>query len=300
MILVTGARGLIGTRLSELYTKTDSAEPALVCADLLDGFDILDREALFSRAKEVMTPDSMIIHLAAFTDVSGAHNQDSDEGGLCYRLNVEGTRNVVDLANELGAHLVHFSTDFVFDGEKSAPYTEVDEPNPIEWYGKTKLIAEEVVRDNAGSWTIMRIAYPYHRVSGVRLDLVSTIRQKLSNGERLYLFGDQIITPTFADDIAQAAIKFSERRLKGEIFHVMGPASLSPHQLGARIAKLDGGDRSLITETSLEEYIKKDPRPRQKRLAMDTTKFRTFCQSTGIPLQRDLEEALGDCRFIPK
>ena len=297
VIFVTGSKGLIGTRCFELYTGNCD----LISVDLPDGFDILNRKEFFAKANQALTNIEnvsdqvpVIVHLAAFTDVSGAYDQSGDKDGLCYRLNVEGTENVIHLANQLGAHLVHISTDFVFDGDKQNSYSEEDQPNPIEWYGETKLIAEERVRRDSESWTIMRIAFPYHKKPGVRPDLVAKIREKLAAGEQLFLFGDQIITPTFADDVARAIFAFTEHKPHQELFHVMGPESYSPYQLGVKLAEIDSCDASLITETSLIDYLKQDPRPRQKRLAMSTSKYRQFCSDKQLVAPRILSESLAE------
>ena len=206
--LVTGSMGLIGSRFFELYQK----DLNLISADIRDGFDVLDQTGLINKTKSALAGRHLdaIIHLAAYTDVSAAHLQEGDQSGLCYRLNVNGTENAVALADAFGSHLVYVSTDFVFDGEGSVPIDEKTAPNPIEWYGQTKLLGEEVVRNSAQSWTIMRIAFPYLREEGARPDLVVTIRKRLREGDDLFLFGDQCITPTFGDDIAVAMRIFAE------------------------------------------------------------------------------------------
>lgn len=292
-IVVTGSKGLIGTRFFELYSGDDK----LISVDLPDGFDILDPDGFRSRLHvELTRADSdkrvTMVHLAAFTDVSGAYHQNGDKSSLCYRLNVEGTENVVQLANELDAHLIHISTDFVFDGEKDTSYSEIDEPKPVEWYGETKWIAEQCVQKQSNSWTIMRIAFPFHRNPGVRPDLIKKIREKLSSREQLFLFGDQTITPTFADDVVNAIVAFVETQPEGELFHVMGPVSLSPYELGLALAEIDDQDAAQITETSLVDYLKQDPRPRQRNLSMDTSKYQGFCESQGTIKPRSVAAAL--------
>lgn len=285
-ILVTGSKGLVGTRLFQLY----SDQFDLISADLEDGFDILDLDATKGRL-DGKSIDS-IIHLAAFTDVSGAHEQQGDKSGLCYRLNVEGSENIVKLANESGAHLVHISTDFVFDGENEDAYTEADQPKPIEWYGDTKHQAEVAVQSESDSWTIMRIAFPYLKELGKRADLVTNIRTKLANDDTLYLFNDQWITPTYIDDLVNAAMRFVQHSPKGEVFHVTGPEYYTPASLGNALAEIDGVTAPKIVETSMVEYLKKDPRPRQRVTKLNTEKYRQFCGTHKVSKPITLQQAL--------
>lgn len=291
LLLVTGASGLIGSRFCELY----GSQFEILSATRSNGYNILDKATL----RENLLTDlegrklDAVVHLAAYTDVSAAFSESGDKTGNCYRVNVEGTQHVAEIAAEFGAHLVHVSTDFVFAGNDPGNLSELDLPDPIEWYGETKLFAEEVVRNSKASWTIMRIAFPYQKSQGVRPDLVSFISQKLQAGEPLYLFGDQVITPTFADDIADAISRFCSEKSAGEIFHVMGPESLTPFQLGLTLAEITGAESSSITETSLVEYLKKDPRPRQKRLAMDTAKYQKYCDDRGYAIPISVREALS-------
>jgi len=284
-ILVTGSKGLVGTRLFQLHQDQFS----LISADLEDGFDILDPESLKQKIGDHKI--EAIIHLAAFTDVSGAYEQQGDKSGLCYRLNVEGTQNMINLANESGAHLVHISTDFVFDGENENPITEDDQPKPIEWYGETKYLAELEVQKSSDSWTIMRIAFPYLQELGKRPDLVANIRNKLAAGDTLYLFNDQWITPSFIDDIVDAAIRFVEHKPKGEIYHVMGPEYFTPASLGHTLAEIDNIDEVNIVETSVVEYLKKDPRPRQRLTKVSTDKYRQFCANKNVSEPLTLKQA---------
>lgn len=289
-VLVAGSSGLIGTRFFEKYGNHFD----LIAADLSDGVDILAFEATLKNISERIKGRVLdcVVHLAAFTDVSAAFEQSGDESSLCYQLNVRGTENMVKLANYFESHLIHFSTDFVFDGKTAHPITEEAIPNPIEWYGTTKLLAENSVVTHAKSWTIARIAFPYNRIEGARPDLVTKMANKIKAGETLYLFNDQLITPTFSDDIVDAIARFIDLTPLNEIFHVVGPESISPYDLGIRLVKLLNGPASNIIETSLLEYLNKDPRPRQQFLLMDSTKYQDFCLKHGFVSPLTLEEAL--------
>lgn len=289
--IVSGADGLIGSQLFHLHGGSHGLFPAR----LADDFDLLDRDSVFRFIEKHSGNADSFIHLAAFTDVSAAHNQNGDKTGPCYRLNVEGTDHVVAACNAFGLHLIHISTDFVFDGTSEALIDESAAPRPIEWYGETKWLAEELVKSTADRWTILRIAFPYFQKPGVRPDVVTQMRGKLSRGENLYLFDDQIITPTFADDIANALIRISSVRPQKELFHIVGNDHVSPYQLGQAVAKAGGFDAGVIVKTSLVEYLQKDPRPRQRYLAIDNSKYRGFCTARGWDGPRDLAIGLEAC-----
>ena len=286
-VLVTGSRGLLGTRFTSLFED----DLTIVHGDRKDGFDLLNYESMLSGLNLIPEKDDIdcIVHLAAFTDVSAAHLQDGDTTGDCYRLNVEGTRHAIRLANELGAHLIFCSTDFVFDGKVNRDLSEDDEPCPIEWYGKTKFLGEQLIEEEARSWSIIRIAFPFLKSPGVRPDLVQNILSGLKEGKKLRLFGDQLITPTFADDVALAIRRLIEKNPPSELFHVTGNQSYSPFQLGQLLSSHLGISDPDIEETSLVEYLKIDPRPRQQFLVMDNSKYLRFCEKNGFDLPRSVE-----------
>ena len=102
-----------------------------------------------------------VITLAAFTDLNTAEKEAGDTSGIVWQVNVEGTRNIAESCAKHGVHLIHISTSYVFDGEKSDAYKEDDATNPIDWYAVTKLEAEKVVEQIAPTSTIFRIAFPY-------------------------------------------------------------------------------------------------------------------------------------------
>lgn len=288
MIVVTGARGLIGSRFFQLY----SSELDLLPVDLEDGFDILDFEELVRKVEAESVHVEAILHLAAFTDVSAAYRQRDDKDGICYRVNVIGTENIVRLANHFDAHLIHVSTDFVFSGEKDVPLTEKTQPRPIEWYGETKLMAEDRVTDETEKWSMMRIAFPYLNQQGARPDLFSSIRLKLSRGEQVHLFGDQVITPSFGDDVAAAMLSFLHHKPNSELFHTTGPDSLTPFDIGLILAEVENASRSLVIKTSMKEHLLKDPRPRQKFMRIDTSKYKRFCARHGNPFPKGIRDAI--------
>lgn len=289
-IFVTGLSGLIGARLAAL----GAAQAEFVPLDRRTRTDVSDPGQLMAAAL-ARPAATTLIHLAAFTDVSAAHAQKGDKRGECWRTNVVGTENVARLCAERGLHLIHVSTDFVFDGAKPGAYEEGDRPNPIEWYGETKLAAEKAAQ-TAPAWTILRVSYPYSPEPAPRADLVRKIAASLSEGRELRLFTDQLITPTFADDIARGLLLAARMRPSQELFHLSGSTSLTPFDLGLKIARAFGHEEALVQPSLLEDFLKKDPRPRQRRLRMSNAKWTAFATRYGIDPPLGVDEGLARVR----
>jgi len=261
-ILATGATGLIGSRFVEMFT--DKYE--VINLDLTTGVDITKVET-FKSFFDQHQDAKALIHLAAFTDTNKAFAENQDKNGICYQVNVEGTRNIATICKERGIHLIHISTDFVFDGSKSEPYTEDDQPSPIEWYGETKAIAETVVKESGVSYSIVRLAYPYRANYDLKPDLIQKIRAGLESGKLYPQFSDSVITPTFIDDIARTFDKLVEIKPEG-IFHAVGSTALSPYELAKKVATTYGFDEHSVKEGSLTEYLKSASRPFARHVAM--------------------------------
>jgi len=265
-ILATGLSGLVGSRIVELLPQFQFTDISLDT-----GFDLLRPDSL-RRAFADFTGDT-IIHLAAFTDTNAAWLQRGDKNSLCYRLNVEGTQNILDLCAEYHKYLIHISTDFVFDGTKQGSYTEQDSPNPLEWYGQTKYEAEKLVTASGLPSAIVRIAFPYRAIYDAKTDLVRKIIEKLKNGQTCNLFSDQITTPTFVDDIAHGLEYFIQHQPRG-IFHLVASSSQSVYDMGRQVASVFAFDQNLIQPSLLADYLKTpDARPYAPNLALSNTKI---------------------------
>ncbi len=265
-VLATGATGLVGSRFVEMFR--DKYE--VINMDLTTGVDITKAET-FKPFFDAHPEAKALIHLAAFTDTNKAFAESGDKNGICYKVNVDGTRNIAEICKERGIHLIHVSTDFVFDGKKETPYVEDDPTSPIEWYGETKAIAEQVVKDSGASYSIVRLAYPYRAHFDLKPDLVKKIRAGLESGKLYPQFSDSMITPTLIDDIARAFDKLIELKPNG-IFHTVGSDSVSPYTLAKKVASAYGFDPSVVKEGSLTEYLKTAARPFARNVMMSNQK----------------------------
>lgn len=275
---------MVGSRCVELF----SPDYQLLTPEI-DELDITKAAALgrFLRAER----PQQVIHLAGYTDVNKAHEQTGDKNGACYKINVWGTRNLARLCRKFGMYLVHVSTDFVFDGKKQTPYTEQDSPHPIEWYGRTKYWAEQEVKKSGTDSAIIRIAFPFRAHFPKKVDLIRTILMRLEDESLYPMFVDQVITPTYIDDIATAMRTILTKRPTG-IFHIVGSSSLSPYSLARKVATSFGFDPGLVKKGSLSEYLKKAQRPYQRNLALSNAKAE---RELGIRM-RTIDEALKDLK----
>jgi len=283
-IIGTGLSGLVGSRVQELlkdkYQRVDFS--------LDSGVNILDKKGL-ATAFEENKDARAVLHLAAFTDTGAAWEQRGDKKGLCYRLNVLGTRNIIQFCQKYRQYLIYISTDFVFSGRKRGQYTEKDKPDPIEWYGQTKYWAEKEVLESGLPAAVVRIAFPFRSYFEAKKDIVRRIIDGLREKSLYPMFADQIITPTFIDDIAFDLDYFLENKPQG-IYHLVGPQPVSPYQLARLIARLFGFDPKEVKKGSLLAYQKNQPpgsRPWQKNLAISNRKI----TSLGLKIT-SLKEAL--------
>ncbi len=269
-IIGTGLSGLVGSRIVELLK--DKYE--FVDFSLDSGVNLLDQENL-AKAFEKNKDAFAILHLAAFTDTNAAWEQKGDHSGICYQLNVQGTKNILDLARKYNQYLIYISTDFVFDGNKDTPYIESDPVSPIEWYGETKYLGEKVITDsNYDNFNISRITYPYRANFEKKPDIIKKVLTKLQDNQELKMFSDQICTYTFIDDIAQALCYFLDHQNKG-IYHLVGSTSCSPYEMCLQVASVFNLDKKLISPSSLADFISSQPqgsRPWQKKLITSNQK----------------------------
>lgn len=253
-ILMTGASGLVGSRFVEMFGD----EYEVGNLDLTTGVDILNEQSV----RDYITAHkaSALVHLAAFTDTQAAFAQTGDKSGSCYRVNVEGTRIIAKVCQDFGIHLIHISTDFVFDGSKKELYVESDERHPLEWYGQTKAMAEEEVEKSGATYSIVRIAYPYRAHFAGKPDIITKIKNGLQASSLPPQFTDTTLTPTFVDDIMYVLKAIAENNKTG-IYHAVGSSVLSPYDLAVAVAERFGFDKSLVQKGSLTNYLEHSPRP---------------------------------------
>ena len=303
-LLVTGGSGRLGTAV----LNRARAEPAnehfnVVSLSRATGVNICDESAV--RDAVARHPDAhALIHTAGFTDVTAAHAQRGDQSSECYQANVVGTANVARACALQNLAMIHVSSTFVFSGNSKDPYTETDEPCPIEWYGETKLLAEALARSVANA-SIVRFAHPYfarraESEASQGPDLVQFIRDQLQGGRTASLFDDQVITPVSGEDVASGLVLLASVQQRGSLFHLAGPESVTPYDLGQRIATLLGHDPTQITRSSLSDFMERDPRPRQRVLRADAQRWIEYAKSHGLAAPRELDAGLREVLCVPQ
>ena len=271
-ILYTGANGLLGQKISAatpqysnhafLATARGKNRTKNLGTASYASMDITDRQGIENVLSE-FRPD-VIIHGAAMTHVDECEQHKE----LAYNLNVVGTQNIVDAAKELGAHVVHISTDFIFDGQ-DGPYNEEGIPNPVSYYGETKLQAEHIVQ-TVDSWSILRTVL----VIGIAEDLsrsniVLWAKGALEKAQPIRVVDDQFRTPTLAEDLAQGALLAATQRAQG-IFNISGPDFMSIYELVESVSEHFG--LSMATVTRVDSSTLNQPAVRPPRTGFNISK----------------------------
>ncbi|NMB91495.1 NAD(P)-dependent oxidoreductase [candidate division WWE3 bacterium] len=284
-VLITGSSGLVGSRYLELslevLTILDPTELEL---------NITDKKAVESYIQTYKP--NLIIHFAAVTDVKKSETERGNTDALTWRVNVEGTKNLVNVARTNNIRFIHISTDLVFPGtEKREEYydensTPEDNANKLSWYGYTKLKAEEMVK-TLTQYTIIRIAYPYRAKYEKKVDFARLFLQMYDSNTMYPLFSDNTICPTFIDELCEV-INIIIKTEKEGVFHVTSTNSTSHYEFAKYIIGKTGRDTNKIEAASMSEFIKtsKIPRALYSTLRNDITQ-----RSLGIKLKTWQESA---------
>jgi dTDP-4-dehydrorhamnose reductase len=196
-----------------------------------------------------------IINAAAAADVDWCelHREDA------WKINVVGVEHLIEAARKVGARLIHISTDYIFDGTHG-PYSEDDKPNPISYYGKSKLASENAVRIAGIPYTIFRTIVLYGTGIGVRDNFPTWVVKNLRACRTIHCSEDQFSNPTHVNDLAFAAVKGFELNRDG-IYHICGSERVSRFQFAVRTAELFGLDAGLIQRVKSSALNQTAPRP---------------------------------------
>jgi dTDP-4-dehydrorhamnose reductase len=205
-VIVTGAEGQVGWEL----VRTAPAGAKIIALGQGD-LDITNPEAVAVVTQEEQ-PD-LIINAAAYTAVDRAE----EEVDKAYKVNAEGAANIARGCGKAGARLIHISTDFVFDGNKPEPYLPGDKPNPLGVYGGSKLLGENAVMDEtAGQAVVLRTSWVY---SAHGSNFVKTMLRLMNERDKLNVIADQVGSPTWAKDLAQAIWLIAGKKDMQGVYH---------------------------------------------------------------------------------
>lgn len=223
-----------------------------------DGLDITDRSGI-SLVLYSVEPDALI-NCAAFTDVDGAESREDD----CYAVNAFAVESLASACAKSNAAFVTISTDYVFDGEKDGFYTEVDEPNPLGVYGRSKLEGERRAAEANPDSVIVRSGWIYGR-SGT--NFLSVMHGLLQEGKEIRAIADSFGTPTFADDLAKRLRELAASGERG-IFHAANTGDGTSYLgFAEAVCETAGLDPSLVLPSEAADLKRPAPRPRNSRLA---------------------------------
>lgn len=264
-ILITGSNGLLGQKLTTLLR--DKKEVTLLATSrgpermahegayrYLD-LDLTDKAAVHTAVLDFKP--TAIINTAALTLVDLCET----EKEACQAINVDAVATLLSASEAVGAHLVHVSTDFVFDGT-SGPYREEDEVNPLSEYARSKHEAEQLlIRSDYKHWAIARTIILYGVGENMsRSNVVVWAREILKAGGEMNIVDDQFRSPTLAEDLADGCWAIAQRKAKG-IYHLSGPEVMSIHEMVIRIAKYYDFDASNVNAVQTDALSRPAARP---------------------------------------
>jgi len=282
-LLITGASGLYGSKLAELAIARNyevyscDVQELPVCGNFVK-FDVSNKEFVQEAFKRVKP--NIVVHAATLTDVDKCELNKE----LAWRINVEGTKNIVQAAMSESSFVIYISTDYVFNGEKGN-YKESDKPDPINYYGVTKLKAEEQVK-TLEEYFIGRPSVIYGSTPAAgKVNFALWLVETLSKGEHAKIVTDQWNTPTLNTNLAEMTLEVIQRKLTGT-FHLCGATRVSRFEFAQKIAKTFGFDQSLIEPVLSSQFSWPAKRPTDSSL--DTAKAQQVL--TNKPL--NIDEAL--------
>ncbi len=270
-VLITGCHGFLGQHVVRLFVEESNCELVLTAREestLFSGIakeprirgyytmDVSQRVAV----KEViaLTKPDVIVNCAGFVKVDEAEvNREA-----AWRTNVSALEHLTEAARKVDARIVHVSSDLVFDGLR-APYMESDAPHPVNYYGRTKLASENVLRTSGLDHTIFRTCLVYGAVEHANANYALSVVLSLEEGQPVHAATDLISSPTLVDDLSLAIVRATERKRLG-LYHVAGPEMITRFEFAQRIAEVFGLNAGLILPTTVAE-LKQSGRWRAER-----------------------------------
>jgi dTDP-4-dehydrorhamnose reductase len=262
-ILVTGANGLLGYKLIQLLAS--KAEINTIATgrkkinDLPAGVQYYDLDVTNhdqTLAVLSLTKPDVVIHTAAMTQV----DQCETERDLCWKANVTGVENVVEACEKNNIHLVHVSTDFIFDGSHG-PLDETALPKPVNFYGESKLAGEQAIQKSKIKWAILRTVLVYGITPDLsRSNIVLWVKKSLEEGKTINVVNDQWRTPTLAEDLAMGCYLTAIKKAIG-IYHISGEEMMTPFEIANQTAEFFKLDKTLIKPANSSTFKQPAMRP---------------------------------------
>src|SRR3972149_9966856 len=285
-LLITGASGLYGSKLANLAEK-NGHKVFSVYNQHQAAFgrpvrlEISDKEQVQKIFEEV-APE-VVVHAATLTDVDKCELNKE----LAWKTNVEGTENIARATKTENAFLMYISTDYVFNGE-TGQYKETDSPDPINYYGLTKLRAEEQVKTITNDYCIARASVIYGATPAAgKINFALWIHNSLKKGEKAKALVDQWNSPTLNTNLARMSLEIIEKRLRGT-FHLSGATRISRYDFAQMVAQTFNLDASLIVPTLTRDFSWTAKRPRDSSL--NSAKAQQILENKPLTIEHALQE----------
>jgi dTDP-4-dehydrorhamnose reductase len=284
-LLITGASGLYGSKLAQLaLAKNFEVYSSDIQSLSINGnfvkLDISEQDQVQEAFKTIKP--NVVVHAATLTDVDKCELNKE----LAWKVNVEGTKNIVEAAKNAGSFLIYISTDYVFNGEKGR-YKETDKPDPINYYGLTKLKAEEIVQTHA-EYFIARPSVIYGSTPAAgKVNFALWLIETLRKGERVRIVTDQWNTPTLNTNLAKMTLEVIDRRLTGT-YHMCGATRVSRLEFATSIADAFDLNKNLIDSVLSSQFTWPAKRPMDSSL--DTSKAQKILQSKPLEIGEALKQ----------
>jgi len=265
-VLILGASGQLGLEFKE--TLSQKSIPFAAPGE--EEADITNQEAmerLIAREKP-----GVVVNCAAYNAVDDAESRPE----IAYRVNAEAVGTLAGICRRHGAFLVHYSSDYVFDGKKEGLYTEDDAPNPLNVYGKSKLAGEEAVKSATGDYLVFRLSWV---IGKGKQNFLYKLSRWMENNPVLRISADETSVPTFADDIVRITLMSLEKGLAG-LYHLVSSDYASRYELARYfINKL--GKTNLVIPVAIGSFQMPAPRP-----AFSAMSNRKLSEALGIQIPR--------------
>lgn len=292
-LLIIGSTGLVGSKVAALAAKhgfeayNTQHTRKWPSPDFLE-LDITDRGATAELIEKIRP--RVVINTAAVTNVDFCETHRE----VAQSVNVDGAKNVADAVRKTQSRLIHVSTDYVFDG-RVGHYEEADTPNPVQYYGKTKLEAEKIV-SNLPSFAIARPSVIYGWApllsngeigSSKPMNFAMFVLDKLKRRERVRAVRDQYASPTFADDLGGALLSLARAQGNG-IFHTAGRSCQSRYEFAVKLAEIFGYPIGQIDPVYSSEFKQIAERPKNSCLRIEKTE--RFLGTTLFSVEQGIRE----------
>lgn len=290
-IVITGSNGLLGQTLVNLLLEEPNSYEVIGFSKGPNrskrndfnyvSIDITDQKSLETQIKLIQP--HFIVNTAAMTNVDACESNRAE----CFALNVSAVAYLTEISKSIGAHIIHLSTDFIFDGIQGN-YKETDVANPLSYYGETKLLSEEILNKSTIDFTILRTILVYGLTADMsRSNIVLWVKESLEQHKEIQIVNDQYRTPTFVLSLAEACKRCIDIGAKGT-FNIASNTLLSIYEIALQIADTFGLDAQYIKP--IETATLNQPANRPVKTGFDLTKTKKELDFHPKSFKEDLQK----------